>query len=140
MPVLLGENWGRKQLREAWGTQRAADLLCWLLLKVIRLPGESELWLLPHLLEVVGSQRQCLGVNIPEPQATGFRCHLCPGLFLAGGSFSVALTAWPETWATLALVNLGQIWEVLPSHLWPKQNVKVTQDQGATWEGPGFWC
>lgn len=86
------------------GTQLGADLLCWLRFKVIRLPDQSELWLLPHLLEVVGSQGQCLGVDTPEPQAMGFRCHLCYGLFLIGCRelCTRCPAAWLETWATLA--------------------------------------
>lgn len=53
-----------------------SDLLHWLLLLVLRLPDKRELWLLAHLLEVVGPQGQGLGGHTPGSQALGSGCHL----------------------------------------------------------------
>lgn len=116
------------------GTQLGTDLLCWLLFKVIWLPNKSELWLLPHLLEVVGAQGQCLGVCTPEAQAVAFRCFLCPDLFLTG---------WRETLYPLPYCSclLGQRhgppypWSTSVRSTLAKVEPDGDQDQGTIWEG-----
>lgn len=79
---------GRRRAPHELGLGRAAaglgesrpspgsDLLHWLLLQVLRFPGQREHRLLAHSLEVVGPKGQGLGVHTPGGRTLDSGCHL----------------------------------------------------------------